>query len=366
MRDFIPVAEPYLGGNELKYVSDCIESGWISSVGEYVIRFENDFSKFCGTKYAVATSNGTVAIHLALEVLEVGEGDEVIVPTFTFASTAFAVSYTGARPVFVDSEPATWNIDPQRIEEKITPRTKAIIPVHLYGHPVDMDPLLQLARKHNLYVIEDAAEAHGAEYKGRRVGSLSDVGCFSFYGNKIITTGEGGMLTTDSEEILEKARLLRDVAMSPEKRYWHSRIGFNYRMTNLQAAVGVAQLERIEELIQRKREIAEIYASLLRDLPGVTLPPEASWAKNVYWMYSVLIEDDFGPKRDKVMTGLRERGVDSRPFFYPLHTLPPYNGGEKFPVAEKIARKGINLPSGVTLTKEEIGRVIEALRELRR
>lgn len=366
MRDFIPVAEPYLGGNELKYVSDCIESGWISSVGEYVIRFENDFSKFCGTKYAVATSNGTVAIHLALEVLEVGEGDEVIVPTFTFASTAFAVSYTGARPVFVDSEPATWNIDPQRIEEKITPRTKAIIPVHLYGHPVDMDPLLQLARKHNLYVIEDAAEAHGAEYKGRRVGSLSDVGCFSFYGNKIITTGEGGMLTTDSEEILEKARLLRDVAMSPEKRYWHSRIGFNYRMTNLQAAVGVAQMERIEELIQRKREIAEIYASLLRDLPGVTLPPEASWAKNVYWMYSVLIEDDFGPKRDEVMTGLRERGVDSRPFFYPLHSLPPYNDGEKFPVAEKIARKGINLPSGVTLTKEEIERVIEALRELRR
>ncbi len=364
MRKFIPVAEPWLGEKELEYVTNCIRTNWISSMGQYIAQFEEGFSGFCGTKYAVTTSNGTVALHLALEVLGIGPGDEVIVPTLTFASTAFAVSYTGARPVFVDSEFSTWNIDPQKIEEKITPRTKAIIPVHLYGHPADMDPILRLAREHNLYVVEDAAEAHGAEYKGRRVGSLSDVGCFSFYGNKIITTGEGGMLTTDSEEILEKARLLRDVAMSPEKRYWHSRIGFNYRMTNLQAAVGVAQLERIEEIIEKKRGNARLYNSLLENVPCVTLPPEAEWAKSVYWMYSILIEDDFGMGRDEVMKKLAACGIDTRPFFYPLHTLPPYENREGFKVAEEISRKGVNLPSAATLMEEEIAWITDAIKEM--
>ena len=366
MREFIPVAKPWLGEKELAYAAECVKTSWISSIGKYVSQFEEEFAQFCGSRYGVTTSNGTTALHLALRSLGVGEGDEVIVPALTFASTAFAVSYTGAVPVFAEADVHTWNIDPSKIEERITAKTKAIIVVHLYGHPADVDPVLEIAQKYNLKVIEDAAEAHGAEYKGKRVGSLGDVGCFSFYGNKIITTGEGGMLTTDSEALVEKARLLRDVAMSPDKRYWHTDIGFNYRLTNLQAAIGVAQLEKIEEIIKLKRRNAKLYDSLLKDVEGVTLPPEAPWAKSVFWMYSILVDEDFGGNRDSVMEGLRKKGVDSRPFFYPLHTLPPYATGEKFPVSEDLGKRGINLPSSVTLAEEEIAYIVDVIKGLKR
>lgn len=363
MRMTVPVCEPILNGNEFKYVSDCIDSNWISSKGKYVDKFEREFSRFCGVKYGVTTTSGTTALHLALAALGVGLGDEVIVPTFTMIATANAVIYCGAKPVFVDSEPTTWNIDPEKIEKEITDRTKAIMPVHIYGHPVDMDPILELARRRGIYVVEDAAEAHGAEYKGRRAGSVSDVAAFSFYANKIITTGEGGMVVTDNEEIAERARLLKDLAHSEKRRFLHEHVGFNYRMTNLQAAVGVAQLERIEELIERRRSNASFYNSLLRDVEGVTLPPEAEWAKNVYWMYSVLIEDDFGVSRDELMANLKGVGVETRPFFIPMHAQPvfKFECNRDFRVADELSRKGVNLPSGPTLKRDEIRYVVESM-----
>jgi perosamine synthetase len=364
MERFIPVYEPDLSGNELRYVTDCVQTSWISSIGEYVGRFEQEFARFCDARYGIATSNGTTALHLALVTLGIGAGDEVIVPTLTFIATTNAVTYTGARPVLVDSEPQTWNLDPARLEESITPRTKAIIPVHVYGHPVDMDPVLEVARHYGLYVIEDAAEAHGAEYKGRKVGALGDIGCFSFYGNKIITTGEGGMLVSDDAQLAERAAALRDHAMSPEKRYWHFDVGYNYRLTNLQAAVGVAQMERIHELIAVKRRNAHYYNDLLREVRGITLPPEASWAKNVYWMYSILVEDSSGVGRDELAAHLKERGIDSRPFFHPLHTMPPYRQDISLPVAESLARKGLNLPSSAILQERDIERIVGAIKEL--
>jgi perosamine synthetase len=358
----IPVAEPSIGEKELLYVTDCVRSGWISSLGRYISLFESQFGQYCGCKHGVATSNGTTALHLALATLGIGPGDEVIVPTLTFIATANAVTYTGATPVFVDAEPATWNMDPLRIEETITPRTRAIIPVHLYGHPVDMDPVVGIARRHGLYILEDAAEAHGAEYKGKKAGSLGDISCFSFYGNKLITTGEGGMLLTDDEEWAARALMLRDHAMSPGRRYWHDEVGYNYRMTNLQAALGVAQLERIDEFVQRKRQNAQLYNSLLGHVVGITLPPEEIWAKNVYWMYSILVEDNYGISRDQLMLRLREAGIDSRPFFHPLHALTPYRTQGRFPVAESLSAKGINLPSAVTLTNEQIERICTVIR----
>ncbi|MBI5035488.1 MAG: DegT/DnrJ/EryC1/StrS family aminotransferase [Chloroflexi bacterium] len=363
---FIPVAEPLLNGNELAYVTDCVTSSWISSLGKYIPRFEQEFARFCGTKHGVATSNGTTALHLALVVLGIGQGDQVIVPSLTFIASANAVYYTGAEPVLAESEPRTWNLDPIDVARKITPRTKAIMPVHLYGHPVDMDAINAIAREHNLIVLEDAAEAHGAEYKGQRVGRLGRIATFSFYGNKIITTGEGGMLTTDNDELAEKARWLRDHGMSPTERYWHPIIGYNYRITNIQAALGVAQMERIDEFIARKREIAALYSRLLGDVSGITLPPEESWAKSVYWMYSILVGDEFGISRDALMAHLKSCGIDSRPFFHPIHTMPPYNKGESLPVAERLARQGINLPSALTLTDKDIQRIANAIREAKR
>ena len=353
----IPIAEPSLGEEELKNVIEAVKSGWISSKGTFIEEFERNFSCYCGRKYGIATSNGTVALHLALKAFGIGKGDEVMIPDLTFVAVANTVTYCNAKPVFVDSHPDYWCINPEKIEEKITPRTKAIIPVHLYGHPCDMDPIMKIAKEHNLYVIEDAAEAHGAEYKGKKVGSFGDISCFSFYGNKIITTGEGGMCLTNNEELAEKMRILRDHGMNPNRRYWYDVIGFNYRMTNLQAAVGVAQLERLDEFIEKKREIARWYSEGLKDLEEkelVTLHLEMPWAKCVYWMYCILIEDKFGMSRDDFMKRLEEKGIDTRPFFHPMHVMPPYKNEEKFPVAEEISRKGINLPSGVSLKEEEI------------
>lgn len=358
----IPVSRPWLAGNELKYLTDCVKTNWISSGGKYVVRFEISFSKFCRSPFGVATANGTVALHLALVTLNISRKDEVILPTLTFIATANAVSYVGAKPVFIDSEPYTWNIDPEKIEKKITKNTKAIIAVHLYGHPCNIDPIIDIARRHHLYVIEDAAEAHGALYKGRLVGSIGDIGIFSFYGNKIITTGEGGMLLMENPKWYERARLLRDHAMSKKKPYYHSEIGYNYRMTNLQAAVGLAQMERINKILDRKRQNAIIYHRLLKDVKGLELAPEARWAKSVYWMYSILVNSDFGLTRDQLISRLMAKGIQTRPFFIPLHLLPPYRDGSRFPVAEDIAHRGLNLPSAADLREEEIDFVCRTIK----
>jgi len=361
---FIPVAEPLLNGNELKYVTDCITSGWVSSLGKYVRDFEQQFAGYCGTRYGVATFNGTVAIHLLAATLNLGPGDEVIMPSFTYVATANGIGYTGATPVFVDSERETWNIDPRRVAEAITPQTKAIFAVHLYGHPADMDPLRAIADAHGLWLLEDAAEAHGAFYKKRPVGGLVDAAIFSFYGNKIITTGEGGIIVTNNKAWAKRAFFLENQGRYSSDPYWHPEVGYNYRMTNIQAAIGLAQLECIDQMIAIRRRNAAHYNRRLAHVSGLTLPPEASWAKNVYWMYSVLVEDKFGLNRDELRTKLREAGIDSRPFFYPIHTLPMYNTGQTFPVAEDIGRRGLNLPSGATLTPEQVDYICDTLIEL--
>ncbi len=367
----IPVAEPLLGESELRNVVECIKSGWISSRGSYITEFEKQFSRYCGVRYGVTTTSGTTALHLALAALGLGKGDEVILPAFTMIASASAIVYTGAKPVLVDAEPDTWNMDVSKIEEKITERTRAILPVHIYGHPVDMDPLLEMAQEHSLYVVEDAAEVHGAEYKGRKAGGLGDAGCFSFYANKIITTGEGGMVVTDDERIYERASLLKDLAFTKDRTYVHRALGYNYRMTNLQAAIGLAQLERIEENVAIKRRNAALYNRLLGDIDGITTPTERPWAKNVYWMYSVLVEDAFGMTRDKLRARLLEKGVDSRAFFVPMHLQPVFQEmglfrGESYPVAEELSRKGLYLPSGLTLTEEQIRQVCGALAEIKK
>lgn len=362
----IPVAEPRLGQKELDYVTDCITSGWVSSKGKYVNRFEAAFAEFCGCQYGVATFNGTIALHLVLAALNIGPADEVIVPSLTFVSTANAVTYTGAKPVFVDSEPETWNIDPKAIEAALTPRTRAIIPVHLYGHPADMDAINAIAEAHDLIVIEDAAEAHGACYKGRRVGSLGRAAIFSFMGNKIITTGEGGAVVTNDQALAGRCFFLENHARYPDNPYWHTEIGFNYRMTNLQAALGLAQLEQVDEFIAIRRRNAAHYMARLREVSGITLPPQAPWAENVYWMFAPLIEPEFGLDRDTVMGKLREKGIESRPFFYPIHTMPMYNTGQSLPVAESLSARGINLPSGTNLTEEQIDYICQALIEIQK
>ena len=364
----IPVANPDIGEKELSYVIDAIKSGWISSQGEYIRRFENKFAKFVGTKYGIAVSSGTAALHLALLALGIKEGDEVLVPDLTFASPANMVVVTGARPVFVDVTKTYWCIDPEEIRRKITNRTKAIIVVHLYGNPAKMDEILEIANDYGLYIIEDAAEAHGAEFKGKKVGSLGHVGIFSFYGNKIITTGEGGMVVTNDQEIAEEVRLLRDHGMRP--RYWHIRVGFNYRMTNIQAAIGLAQLERINELLDKKRRIAKLYSELLSDVSGILPHPEMRWAKNSYWLYSILIErEKFGLSRDQVMQFLYKNGIETRKFFYPLHIMPIYKQfvkeNETFRNSTFLHERGLNLPSGPKISDEEILKVCETLLSLR-
>jgi len=366
----IPIAEPDLAGNEERYVVECIRTGWISSKGKFVEEFEERFASYVGVKHAIAVSSGTTALHLAVAALDLKPGDEVIMPTFTMIACANVARYMGAKPVLVDSEPSTWNVDPSKIEEKITERTKAIMAVHIYGHPSDMDPIVKVAKNYGLYVIEDAAEAHGAEYKGRKVGSIGDIGCFSFYANKIITTGEGGMVVTNDDNIAERVRRLRDQGYNISLRKWlvHDFIGYNYRLTNLQAAVGLAQLERIEEFVKKHRENAYYYNRLLKEIQGITLPPEAPWAKNVYWMYTILVNEEIlGITRDDLMKKLEEYGIDSRATFLPIHQQPPYKDmykHEKYPIAELLGRRGINLPSGNTTTKEDIEYVVSALKEI--
>lgn len=360
----IPIAAPALGKEELKNVVAAVKSGWVSSKGEFIPEFEKNFAEYCGTKYGVATSNGTAALHLALKTLDIDKGDEVIVPAMTFIAVANAIAYCNAKPVFVDSHPNYWCMDPKKIDEKITKNTKAIIPVHLYGHPCDMDAIADIAKENDLYIIEDAAEAHGAEYKGTKTGSFGDIACFSFFGNKIITTGEGGMCVTNDGKLYEKMRVLRDHGMDPKRKYWHGVIGFNYRMTNVQAAIGVAQLKKIDKLIKIKRKISKAYNSQLKEVEGITLPPEMLWAKNVYWMYSVLVEDDFGVDRDELVKRLEQEKIETRPFFYLIPTMPPYKTAENFPVAESLSRKGVNLPSFPKLTNVQINFICEKIREI--
>lgn len=359
MKPRIPIARPELGEEELKNIYDVFSSGWISSKGPFIEKFEKKFSCYVGTNYGVSTSNGTTALHLALVALGIGKGDKVLVPSLSFIAVANAVTYTGAIPVFIDSNPQYWCIDPLKIEAMIDKKTKAIIPVHLYGHPCEIEEIKSIANRHNLFVIEDCAEAHGAEYKNKRVGSFGDISCFSFYGNKIITTGEGGICLTNNEEIAIKMRILRDHGMNPEKKYWHDVIGFNYRMTNLQAAIGVAQLGKIESILNKKRAIAKKYSSLMGNLSSVVTPPEMPWARNVYWLYSILVEKK---RREKIINYLYKKGIETRPFFYPIQMLPPYKSeSQSNPVAKDLSQSGINLPSSSNLTDIQINEICDLL-----
>lgn len=366
----IPVCSSTLTGNEWKYVKECLDSNWISSKGRFVSEFEQKFADYIQIKYGVSTTNGTSAIHLALESLRIGKGEEVIVPSFTMVGSVFPIIYCGAKPVLVDSELETWNINVSRIEEKITPKAKAILAVHTYGHPCDMKTIMEIAEDHDLYVIEDAAEAHGAEYKGKKAGSFGDVGCFSFYANKIITTGEGGMMVTNNKKIYERAQSLKNMAHAEKTRFLHYSLGFNYRMTNLQAAVGLAQLDKIDEFVEARRRNAKLYNEMLAGVDGLVLPPEKNWAKNVYWMYTVLIEEDkFGESRDVFMEKLAKDGIETRPSFVPMNKQPFLKKmglfrNETYPIAKKLGQQGVNLPSSSSLTEEEITLVCESIREI--
>lgn len=366
MEKKIPVANAVLNGNEKKYVMDCLDSSWISSNGKYIVEFERKFARFCKSDYAISCCNGTVSLHLALLGNNVGVNDEIIMPTLTYIATANSVRYCGARPVFVDSDPETWNIDPSKIEEKITPNTKGIIVVHLYGHPVEMDPVLKIASRHDLFIIEDAAEAHGAMYKNKIVGSLGDCASFSFYGNKIITTGEGGMVVTNNKKMAEKIRTLKGQGVDSTRRYWHPVIGYNYRMTNIEAAIGLAQLEKIEWHLKRRREIADLYHKHLKNLQNyIQLPIEKKWAHHAYWMYSILLKDSVSLSRDEFMNRLQKEGIETRPVFYPMHILPPHKEKRgKYPVAEKIASRGINLPTHGSLTEGDIKYISKTVEDI--
>lgn len=360
----IPVSAPSITSVEVDTVCDAVRSGWVSSKGAYIERFEREFATVCNAPYATSAANGTVALHLALLALGIGEGDEVLLPTFTFVGTASPILYLKAKPVFVDVDPRHWCIDPERIERYITKRTKAIIVVHLYGHPADMDPIREIASRHGLYVIEDAAEAHGADYRGKPVGGLSDISIFSFYGNKIITTGEGGALVSQQHDLIERANFFKNHGMDPVQRYWHPELGYNYRMTNLQAALGVAQLTRMRELLGKKRHIAEKYKSLLAQAP-ITFQDEMAWARSSNWMVSVVPDRVSNRElRDTLICRLLERGIETRPLFYPIHHFPTYqsfaNDGD-FPVSNELCYRGINLPSGADLSDREIEMVAHEL-----
>ncbi len=367
-KKFIPVSEPSILEDELKNVTDAIKSGWISSKGQYINEFEESFSSFIGTKYGVSTSNGTTALHLALSALHIGEGDKVIVPDLTFISPVNTILYNHATPVLIDATYSYWSLDPEKIEEKIDGKTKAIIVVHLYGHPADMEPIVKLSKKYDLKIIEDCAEAHGAQYRGRNIGTFGDISCYSFYGNKIITTGEGGMCLTNNSELESEMIMLRDHGMNPANRYWHDKIGYNYRMTNLQAAIGVAQVGRLSKLIEKRRLLASHYREGLRDLEGLVLHPEMSWAKNVYWLYSVLVENNKkNLDRDTISKLLIDYGIDNRRFFYPVHFMPPYRSlaqKQHFPISERLAETGLNLPSSYNLEREDVNFICEGIREI--
>ncbi len=365
MRERIFVAKPKLAGNERKYVLDCIDSNWISSSGKYISAFEEAFASFCGVKHAVATNNGTTALHLALVGLDLQPGDEVIVPDVTYIATANAVRYCGATPVLVDVCPGTLNLDPQKIQDKITPKTRGIIPVHLYGYPAEMAAIQEIAQKHNLWVVEDAAEAHGAEILGKKVGGFGQCAIFSFFGNKIITTGEGGMITTNDDTLAAKLRLFRGQGMDPNRRYWFPVIGYNYRMTNIQAAIGLAQMEEVESALLARENLAKWYNEALANLEDkLILPQSMSLVKQVYWMYTIFLKNGSETSRDEIIQFLDGQGIETRPVFYPLHRLPPYESNALYPVADSWAGKGINLPTHLDVTQEDVAYIANCLKQI--
>ncbi len=354
-----PVYRPSLSGNEKKYVNECLDSTWISSKGSFINQFETKFADYIDIKYATAVSNGTVAIHLALVALGLGEGDEIIVPTFTYIASVNAIAYTGATPVFVDSERETWQLDPFDIKKKITPKTKAIMVVHLYGHPAEMEIIMQIAKEHSLFVIEDCAEAFGSTYNDRFVGTFGDIATFSFFGNKTLTTGEGGMVVTNDATLFDRSVRFKGQGLALHRQYWHDIIGYNYRMTNICAAIGLAQLENVREIIEKKIQIAQWYRELLTDLP-LEVHQEKSNVKHTYWMVSILLE--VNEKRDPLRLHLENLGIETRPLFYPIHTMPMYSAKyNKHVVAEDISLRGMNLPSYPDLTYEDVKFICNAI-----
>lgn len=374
----IPVNEPLLNGRELEYVTECVRSGWVSSAGSFIKQFEDQWAAYCGMEYGISVSNGTTALQVAIGCLDLKPGDEVILPTFTIISCALAVVYNHAVPVLVDCEPRTWCMDVAQVESRITERTRAIMPVHIYGHPVDMDPLLALAEKYNLTIIEDAAEVHGAEYLSdrtgdnpvwHRCGGMGAISIFSFYANKLITTGEGGMVLTSDPRYAEKARSLRNLCFRSDRRFYHTEAGYNFRLTNVQAALGVAQVERIDAILDRKRWMGQAYTDRLHGISGLQLPVEESWARHVYWMYGVVLSEDTGMDAAECAHRLKDLGIDTRPFFLGMHEQPVFlkQGlfqGKQYPVAECIARQGLYLPSGLALNEIDLDQVCEAIRKV--
>ncbi len=369
MTSFIPVNEPLLDGNEKKYLAECIDTGWISSEGAFVKRFEEEFAARVGRKHGIAVTNGTAALDAAVEAIGIGPGDEVILPSFTIISCVLQIVRAGATPVLVDADPSTWNMDETQIEAKITPCTKAIMVVHIYGLPVNMSPVLDICQRHGLKLIEDAAEAIGQSYLDKPCGSFGDISTVSFYPNKHITTGEGGMILTDDDDLADQCRELRNLCFKPGKRFVHERLGWNLRMTNLQAAVGVAQLERLDEFLEKKRWIGHRYNELLADLPRLQLPqPFTDYAENIYWVYGLVLDDSL-EDAEMLMGMLAKAGIGTRPFFYPLNLQPVLNESgfalqKDCPVSERLYLKGLYLPSGLALTETQILRVTQSLKSI--
>ena len=366
---FIPVNQPLISRQAKKNIKQAMDSGWLSSAGPFVKEFEESFAKYLGVKYAAAVCNGTAALHLALLSLGIGKNDEVIVPAFTMASTWLAVIYTGAKPIFIDCDVNDYNIDVKKIENKITNRTKAILPVHIYGQACAMDKIMAIAKKYKLFVVEDAAEAHGAEYKKRKCGSFGDINCFSFYANKIITTGEGGMIVTNDKKIYQEAIKFRNLYHSEKTRFIHEKIGYNYRMTNLQAAVGCGEMKNIGRYIGKKQWLANLYNQGLKNIPGIKIPFTHEYNKNVYWMYGIVIDKKrYGLNRDELKNELKKQGVDTRDFFYAPSDQPilkKYLNKESFPNSEYLSRNGLYLPSGLAITKKQINYIVKAILKLK-
>ncbi len=368
--DFIPVNEPLLDGNERKYLIQCIETGWISSEGPFIKNFEESFSKIAGRKYGIAVCNGTAALEAALIAIGIGVGDEVIMPSFTIISCALAIIRAGATPVLVDSEFDTWNMNVSLLRKKITNRTKAIMIVHIYGLPVDMDPVMELAREFKIKIIEDAAELIGQTYKGKPCGSFGDISTFSFYPNKHVTCGEGGMIVTDSKKIAERCRSLRNLCFKKNKRFVHDELGFNFRMTNLQAALGVAQIERLEMFIKKKRKIGELYTKLLKEISHIILPLEKTgYAYNIYWVYGIILGKKIKFSSEIAMKKLAKKNIGTRPFFFPMHLQPVFKKmglfkNETYPIAENLSARGFYIPSGLALTDEQIHRTVDGIKSL--
>lgn len=364
----IPVNEPLLTEADFASVIDALHSGWISGAGPDIEAFEQKWAEYCERKHGVAVANGSVALHLAINVLDLQPGDEVILPSFTIISCIWPIILAGATPVLVDVDSRTWTMDVHMVRQRITSRTRAIMPVHIYGNPVDMQPLLELAQEYGLHIVEDAAEAHGGEYRGRKIGSFGTASCFSFYANKLVTTGEGGMVLVDDDELAERARRFRNLGFQPGRRFVHAELGFNFRLTNLQAALGVRQVDRIEEIVARKRAMGKAYTERLRDLPELELQVEQAWSRSVYWMYGLLVRETTGLDAAELARRLAARGIETRPFFFGMHEQPVMRErglfkDEAYPVTERLARQGLYLPSGLTLQTSQIDEICDAVRE---